>query len=120
MTQYQNGPFGYSGRSAVGYESNLDAGTMAKFFNAVYAWMAVGLALTAVVAWATADSPNLQQMARSGPILIVAFIVEIGLVMAISGAINKINRSHRHRAVHALLGGEWICFIDPGFEIHRR
>jgi FtsH-binding integral membrane protein len=53
--------------------------------------MAAGLALTAVVAWAVADSPSLTAVARNGLVLIAAFVVELGLVIAISGAINRIS-----------------------------
>ena len=36
--------------------------TMARFFNMVYAWMAVGLAVTAAVAWFASQSPAMRQM----------------------------------------------------------
>ena len=36
------------------------------FFNAVYAWMAVGLAVTAAVAWGTAQSPALLKIVYGG------------------------------------------------------
>jgi uncharacterized protein len=63
---------------------------MGKFFNAVYAWMSAGLAITALVAYSVATVPSLRQWVSSGPVLIVAFIAELGLVFAISGAINRI------------------------------
>jgi hypothetical protein len=40
----------------LGYESQADSITVAQFFNMVYAWMCVGLALTAVVGWYFASS----------------------------------------------------------------
>jgi FtsH-binding integral membrane protein len=88
---YPNNQYGFTRPSPLGYESNVDSIAQSKFFNAVYAWMASGLALTAVVAWAVNDSPDLRAMAHNGLILIAAFVVEIGLVITISGAINRIN-----------------------------
>lgn len=63
---------------------------VAAFFNAVYAWMATGLALTGVVAWLTYQHPQVLASLGMGGI-IVLFLVEIGLVVAISGAINRIS-----------------------------
>jgi uncharacterized protein len=59
------------------------------FFNTVYAWMAAGLALTGVVAWYV--SQNVQVLRSMGAGIWLLFLVEIGLVFAISGAINKIS-----------------------------
>src|SRR4051812_29072289 len=55
---------------------------MARFFNTVYAWMAVGLALTATVAWFVA--PHLPQLiGRSLGLLVIcgiaAFVISIGV-----------------------------------------
>jgi FtsH-binding integral membrane protein len=92
MSQFSNNPVGFTRPgSLLGYESNVDSVTQSRFFNAVYSWMAAGLALTAVVAWAVADSPSLTAVARNGLVLIAAFVVELGLVIAISGAINRIS-----------------------------
>jgi FtsH-binding integral membrane protein len=66
-------------------------GAVASFFNAVYAWMAAGLALTAVIAWWVSTQPQLVASIFRGPVLIVLFIVEIGLVVAISAAVRKIS-----------------------------
>jgi FtsH-binding integral membrane protein len=61
------------------------------FFNAVYAWMAVGLAVTASVGWLVASNTSALKHLFSGGALIGIFIVQIILVVAISGAINRIN-----------------------------
>jgi FtsH-binding integral membrane protein len=91
MSRLPGNSFGFPRRdSALGYQSNVDATTLAQFFNAVYAWMAAGLALTAVVAWAVANDPDLRDLARNGPLLLVSFVVEVGLVMTIASAINRI------------------------------
>lgn len=72
----------------------LEYGTsnvVARFMNNVYAWMAAGLALTAVVAWLVAsNAAALSAIIRPGT-FIVLFLAQIGLVMAISYAINKIS-----------------------------
>lgn len=45
-------PFGYGARAnELEYESSADTMTVGQFFNTVYAWMCVGLALTACVGW---------------------------------------------------------------------
>jgi FtsH-binding integral membrane protein len=46
----------------LGYESREDSITVAQFFNTVYAWMCVGLALTAVVGWYVAHSQMLNMV----------------------------------------------------------
>jgi len=63
---------------------------VASFFNAVYAWMAVGLALTGVVAWYVSQNVAILNSIRGGGFLIL-FLVEIGLVIAITSAINRIS-----------------------------
>jgi FtsH-binding integral membrane protein len=40
----------------LGYESRADSITVGQFFNVVYAWMCVGLAVTAVVGWYVAHN----------------------------------------------------------------
>lgn len=71
-------------------DSQVGSSVLVAFFNIVYAWMATGLALTAVVAWWVSTQPQL--VARLGMTgFIVLFIIQIGLVVAISAAINKIN-----------------------------
>jgi len=93
MSQYPN-PYGYGGAPGaepLGYESRTDSVTLVQFFNSVYAWMASGIALSAVVAWWVSTQPALMAQIFRGPALIVLFIVEIGLVIAIASAINKIS-----------------------------
>jgi FtsH-binding integral membrane protein len=92
MTRMPGNSFNFPRRdAALGYQSNLDSTTLAQFFNAVYAWMSAGLGVTALVAWVVANNPDLRLWALNGPVLLVAILVEFGLVFAISGAINRIN-----------------------------
>src|SRR3954470_22717710 len=88
MSRYPS-PFGAP--QELDYQSRVSSTTVSRFFNAVYAWMAAGLALTAVVAWWVSTQPQLMQTIFRGPALIILFIAEIGLVIAISRAINKLS-----------------------------
>ena len=65
--------------------------TLVAFFNMVYAWMATGLALTALVAWYVSTQPQILAVVLKPGWLIALFLVEIGLVIAISAAVNKIS-----------------------------
>jgi hypothetical protein len=82
MARFQPGPFGAFGRTGpLDYESSVDSVTLGQFFNAVYAWMAVGLALTGFVAYAVAG--GLLPIPMTLGTVIVLFIAQIALVMAI-------------------------------------
>ncbi|HEY1923399.1 MAG TPA: Bax inhibitor-1/YccA family protein [Tepidisphaeraceae bacterium] len=61
------------------------------FFNAVYAWMAVGLAVTASVAYAVSTNIALMRHFLSTGAMFGIVLVELVLVVAISGAVNRIN-----------------------------
>src|SRR4051795_276092 len=88
MSRYPS-PFGAP--QELDYQSGVRSTTISQFFNAVYAWMASGLALTAVVAWWVSTQPQLMQSIFRGPALIILFIVEIGLVITVSRAINRLS-----------------------------
>jgi FtsH-binding integral membrane protein len=91
MSQFPH-QFGPSGQpQEIQYESRADSTTVAAFFNAVYAWMAAGLALTAVVAWYVSTQPRIWQQLFNGPTILILFIAQIALVVTISRAINKIS-----------------------------
>ena len=90
MSQYPN-PFADARGGPLGYESRTDSVTLVQFFNSVYAWMASGVALSAVVAWWVSTQPQLMAQIFRGPTLIILFLAEIGLVITISWAINKIS-----------------------------
>lgn len=72
-------------------EYRAEPRAIASFFNAVYAWMATGLALTAVVAWWVSTQPQLMAQIFRGPVLLVLILAELGLVVAISWGIQKIS-----------------------------
>ena len=86
-------PSGYQGvnmrEGVAGYP--VERGTVAAFFNVVYAWMAAGLALTAIVAWWVSTRPDVMAQIFRGPMLIGLIIVELALVWIISAAVNKLS-----------------------------
>ena len=86
MSRYPT-PFGTP--QELDYQSQVGTSTVPTFFNAVYAWMAAGLALTAVVAWLV--SLHIDMLVNMGAGIWLIFLVEIGLVIAISSAINRIS-----------------------------
>jgi len=64
--------------------------TVRSFFNRTYSWMTAGLLLTAFIAWFTASNPGLQAFVL-GVGLLPLILVQFGLVLFISFAINRIN-----------------------------
>jgi FtsH-binding integral membrane protein len=59
MSQMPN-QYGYGARPGeLGYESQADTMTVGQFFNTVYAWMCVGLALSACVGWWVSQQQSL-------------------------------------------------------------
>jgi FtsH-binding integral membrane protein len=64
--------FPQSGRRPVELEYGTTDRTTFNFFNAVYAWMAVGLAVTAVVGWGVAQSPAMLQMIYGSRFVLIA------------------------------------------------
>src|SRR5215212_8410945 len=90
MSQIPN-PFNAGRVGELNYQSRVGSSSVASFFNAVYAWMAAGLALTAVVAWWVSTRPDLMQTIFRGPVLLLLIIAELALVFTISAAINKIS-----------------------------
>ncbi len=82
-------PFGSFGIGAqLNYRSREEELSVGQFFNMVYAWMCVGLGVTAAVAYGVATyAPQL--MFNRG-LLLGSMIVQLVLVVSISGAINRI------------------------------
>jgi hypothetical protein len=92
MARFPNpNSFGFPQARPMQYESCADTVTVAQFFNAVYAWMAAGLGLTAVVAWWVSTRPDIMMQIFRGPVLIGLFIAQLVLVGVISAAVRKIN-----------------------------
>ena len=61
------------------------------FISSVYFWMSAGLAMTGLVAWWMAASPNVVISIMSNPVLFFGIMLtQIGLVVWLSAAISKI------------------------------
>jgi FtsH-binding integral membrane protein len=71
--------------------SQAGSPAVASFMNAVYGWMTAGLALSGVVAWVVAANAATHPGLFSGPVVWGSIIVELILVMAIAGAVNRIS-----------------------------
>lgn len=64
------------------------------FLRSVYNWMAIGLALTGIIAFYTANSPTLQQIIFGNQLLFFGLIIgELALVFYLSARISKIKAS---------------------------
>ncbi|EPR40230.1 protein of unknown function UPF0005 [Desulfovibrio sp. X2] len=78
--------FGTMRQAQVGTE------VLSEFMRGVYGWMSAGLMLTAAAAIYTASSPAMIQAIFGNSILLIVLLVaEVGLVFAISGAINRLS-----------------------------
>jgi FtsH-binding integral membrane protein len=70
------------------------ASAVSVYMRQVYQWMTVGLAVTAAVAYAVANSAGLQQAILGNSILMIALVVaQFGLVIALSAAVHKMSAS---------------------------
>ena len=90
------------------------------FLQRVFAWMFAGLLVTAVVAGAIgADDGLLTDVTANPAILIGVFVVQIGLVIALSFAINRIAPGVALAMffVYAALNGVLFAFI---FELYTK
>lgn len=68
------------------------AAIQSAFLRRVYNWMGLGLALTALVAYYTANNPNLQALIFGSPLVLIALIIgQLGLVVTLSAAINRLS-----------------------------
>jgi FtsH-binding integral membrane protein len=88
------------------------------FLQRVFAWMFAGLAITAVAALAIGSNDALLTAVTSNPILLIGiFFVQIGLVIAISAAINRLSVSVATAlfVTYAALNGVVFAFV---FELY--
>jgi len=77
---------------SVGFPVERTAAVPAEFVRNVFSWMFAGLALTSVAALYTASSPALLRAIFGNKVVFYALIFgELGLVIAISGAINRLS-----------------------------
>jgi len=91
-----------------------------EFIYGVYNWMALGLALTGVVAWLVANTPALQQLIFGNQLVFYGLIIgELGLVFTLAARIEKIERKTAVMLyiAYALLNGATLSSI---FMIYAR
>ncbi len=62
------------------------------FMRQVYQWMTLGLGITAATAWMVAGSQSMQALIFSSSIVLIALVIaQLGLVVAISAAIQRMS-----------------------------
>lgn len=86
------GPSPFSRRPVqLDYGTHEGSPAVVAFFNAVYMWMAIGLALTGAVGyWVSSNAAAMSYFMHSG-ILIILLIAELVLVATISMAIQRLS-----------------------------
>ncbi len=73
-------------------DSSADSLAISTYFSAVYKWMMIALALTALVAWKAASSEQVINFLMKNPIaFIVLIIAQFGLVIALSARAQKMS-----------------------------
>jgi len=76
------------------YQKERAAELQSEFIRRVYNWMGIGLATTAVVALFTASNEAMLQFIFGTPMVFFGLIIaELGLVIALSAAINRLQAS---------------------------
>ncbi len=77
---------------AVVAGGRVSARSSSGFLQAVFSWMALGLALTGVVAWMTANSTSMIEAIFGNRLLFYGLILgEFGLAIALSSAIDRLS-----------------------------
>lgn len=79
----------------------------------VYIWMALGLAITGVVAFGAAQSQALMSVLSQGSSFFILFLLEIGLVILLSRAIGKMSpmMATLGFALYSAINGLFLSFI---------
>jgi FtsH-binding integral membrane protein len=89
MARFPNNFGNNFGAQPIPYAGPADEAVMSQFFNAVYAWMAAGLALTGVVAYLVGS--RIFPVPLSMGTFLVFAVAQLVLVVAISRAVNRIS-----------------------------
>ena len=82
MNQFQN--------TATAVDASFSTATTRKFLLHVYNWMAMGLAITGVIAYGISKSTFVETLYTQPILLMVIILLQLGVVMGLSFAINKI------------------------------
>lgn len=103
-------------RSVPYASTGTDTAIVARFMNGVYAWMCVGLLVTAICAWATAH--NDAMMLFVGKTYIFLLLAVLALVFTLSAAIEKLAPpvATAMFIAYAALNGLMLCGIFHLYE----
>jgi FtsH-binding integral membrane protein len=96
------------------YENRAIDAVAASFMTKVYGWMCFALGLTALTAWRVSESTQIiHYIAENSGIIWILLIAQLGLVFAISGAINKMSSQTATVlfVIYSLLTGITLSFI---------
>ena len=107
-TMNRNGSYFYPMEGAVDLQSIM---------RQVYTWMVLGLLVTTVVAYLTATSAILINLAANPIILLVAILAEFGLVLGISAGLNRLSSGVATMLfiLYAALNGFTLSFVLLAF-----
>jgi hypothetical protein len=108
MAEYQ------ASREIAGATPDALAERVGAFLRAVYGWMGVGLALTALTAMAVASSPTIVlAIARNSVLFWGLAIAQIGIVLVLSGRVNRLAPSTASALflAYSVLTGVTLSFI---------
>jgi FtsH-binding integral membrane protein len=100
-------------------EYGTDNKVVFNFFNAVYAWMAVGLAVTAVVAYFTSQSQAAIQAVYGTPLKWVLFLGMFAIAMGVGAAAMRISAAAAtalfllYASLMGVLLSGVVLFYDP-------
>jgi FtsH-binding integral membrane protein len=104
MQNYQN---------PVNYSDSAIALSTSRFMSRVYGWMALGIAMSGLVAWQVAQNSELVTQIFQGPMFWVLLILQVGAVFALTGAINRMSSAVAGLIyfAYAALTGVTLSFI---------
>jgi FtsH-binding integral membrane protein len=100
-------------------EAYVSTAVVSRFMSNVYAWMCVGLATTALVAWYVASQPSWLRSIYSPGTFIVLLIVELGLVWAVAGAIQRISAGVATAlfVLYSAINGATLAFVFVVYDL---
>ena len=106
MQQNRESPWPYRGESIAVAQTS--------FLSSVYGWMALGLAITALCAWAVFQSEPLQRVILGNKLVFFGLILaEFGLVIAITAAMPRLSAGTMGAlfALYSALNGATLAVI---------
>lgn len=90
-SQYERGSEQANAPWALNYGAGEERMTLARFFNVVYAWMAVGLVVTAIVGYVVAHSSLAPMLYASKGVYLVIGLAAFGLAWFVQSQVGKLS-----------------------------